>query len=144
MSRAPSPPEAEEVTVHEFSEGAVWNPGLIPWFNVNLEVWRGEAIAYEVLMVPTVPELKTLMGMQSHFIRVASIEYVTPGIMNETGRWQMETVIELTELVDDSGSSIQKCKVEGKRTYRGFSLEPNDDGRVENLIYPCQAVKNHP
>ena len=140
--RSSSP--AEKLTLHELSAGAIWNPSLLPWYNVNMEIWREDAFAQEVLMVPTMLELKEVIRMQSHSLRITSIELVTPGSMNETGRWQIEVVDEISELLDASGLSIPRCKVEGKRTYRGFSLEPNDEGLTETLIYPRDLSKQHP
>lgn len=143
MRDQPGSVPAENLTLRELSAGAIWNPSVLPWYNVNMEIWRGEAFAHEVLMVPTILELKEVIRMQSEFLRVASIELVSPGSMNETGRWQIEIVAEITDLVNASGLSIPRCKVEGGRTYRGFELEPNDEGLSESLIYRHGAFAIH-
>lgn len=136
MRSQPSSLPTEELTLRELSAGAIWNPSRLPWYNVNMDIWRNEAFAHEALMVPTMLELKEVIRMEGHFLRITSIELVTPGSMNETGRWQIEIVDQISELLDASGRSIPRCQVEGKRIYRGFNLEPNDEGLTETLIYP--------
>jgi len=136
MRSQPSSLPTEVLPLRELSTGAIWNRSRLPWYNVNMEIWRDEAFAHETLMVPTMLELKDVIRMEGHFLRITSIELITPGSMNETGQWQIEIIDQISELLDASGRSIPRCKVEGKRIYRGFNLEPNNEGLTETLIYP--------
>jgi len=133
MSRpVPFFPE-DNLPVHDFlSEGIVWHPFNFPWFNVTISI---EGNPGNSLMVPSLTQLKTVLSKQNSRVKVESIEYVTPGCMNGTGHWKMEPLVEVTELFNDYGWSIPRCRVKSDRVYRGISLEPVDEWTIEQTVY---------
>ena len=125
-------------------EGLVWHPSLFPWFWVNVKVSdqdRKGRLDDQVLMISTLEGLKEVLGQGSELFTVESIDYVTPGFMNETGRWQIESLVEITELSNDGGWGIPRCKVNDKRVYRELSLEPVPDFWNEQVIFRDKKSK---
>lgn len=119
----------------DFRDGLVWNSDLKPWFNVNLVIKAKGIQTYECLMAPSVLELRGILSKQSGSLQIQSIDYVTPGKMNESGKWQMETLIEVSELMDPSGMVTVRCRVEGNRIYRDLTLEHKARWYSETLLY---------
>jgi hypothetical protein len=95
----------------------------------------------QVLMISTLEGLKDVLGQESEHFTVESIDYVTPGFMNETGRWQIESLVEITELSNDGGWGIPRCKVNDKRVYRELSLEPVPEFWNEQVIFRDKKSK---
>jgi hypothetical protein len=130
--RVPFSPE-DNLPVHDFlSEGIVWNPLNFPWFNVTVSI---EGDTGNSFMVPSLDQLKRVLAKQNPRLKVESIDYVTPGCMNGSGHWKMEPLVEVTELFNDFGWSIPRCRVNSDRVYRGISLEPADEWKVERVVY---------
>jgi hypothetical protein len=133
---APFSPE-DNLPVHDFlSEGVVWHPLNFPWFNVTVSI---EGDAGNSLMVPSLAQLKLVLAKQTPRVKIQSIEYVTPGCMNGSGHWKMEPVVEVTELFNDFGWSIPRCRVKSDRIYRGIRLEPVDEWKTEHHIYSAPS-----
>lgn len=133
MSRpVPFSPE-DNLPVHDFlSDGIVWHPMNFPWFNVTVSI---EGDPGNSFMVPSLAQLKRVLAKQNPRVKVESIEYVTPGCMNGSGHWKMERLVEVTELFNDFGWSIPRCRVTSDRVYRGVSLEPMDEWSIEQAVY---------
>lgn len=135
IRRAPTFP-MEHRPLHDFlREGTVWHSLEFPWFLVTLHVGRKKDATFEVLMVPSLIELKQIFAQENELFKVKFIEYVTPGFMNESGHWKMERLVRISELFNAFGWSIPRCKVQGQRTYRGLSLELRDEWLTEQIVY---------
>lgn len=119
----------------DFCDGLVWNADLKPWFNVNLVIKIKGTQSFECLMAPSVLELRKILSKQSGSLQIQSIDYVTPGKMNESGKWQMETLIEVSELMDPAGVVTVRCRVEGNRIYRDLTLEHKARWYSETVLY---------
>lgn len=127
----------------DFCDGLVWNSGLKPWFNVNLVIRANGNQSLECLMAPSVTELRKVLSNQNGSLQIQSIDYVTPGKMNESGKWQMETLIEVSELMDPSGMVTLRCRVEGDRIYRDSTLERKAKWYSETLLYSRPYVASN-
>ncbi|PBP66694.1 hypothetical protein SAMN05444062_1075 [Pseudomonas syringae] len=120
------------------SQGTVWHPSRFPWFQVNVKVLDQNCPDHfhdQILMVSTYDRLKEILGQESKVFRIRSIDYVTPGYMNGSGQWQFEPLVEITDMSNDGGWSIPRCKVAEKRIYRGLSLEPVPEFWDERVVY---------
>ena len=53
-----------------------------------------------MLMVSSFETLKDILKVQHESFQVRSIQYVTPGFVNETGQWKMEPLIEASEAIN--------------------------------------------
>jgi hypothetical protein len=124
---------ADGLSAHDFmTDGVVWHSANFPWFNVSI---RTEGDVINSLMVPSLGHLKKILALRVGNLHVDSIEYVTPGFMNGSGQWRMETLIEVTELFNSFGWSITRCRVADNRVYRGIRLEESDEWAIEKRVY---------
>lgn len=124
------------IPLHDFmSEEIVWHPVDYPWFNVTIRIADSRCSVPELFMVPTLGHLKKLLIQQNDNFKVESIEYVTPSSMNGTGQWKIERLTEVTELFNEEGWSIPRCRVNNHRVYRGISLEPAEEWPIERPVY---------
>lgn len=114
---------------------AIWNDSPSPWFLISVQVNHGAGFVDEVLMVPTYIHLKEVTRLVSEQFKIHSVDYVTPGLVNRTGRWKIEPVLELSELTYGDGSRLPRCLVQGNRVYRANRLEHPEEFAVEDLIY---------
>lgn len=138
MSERPTFTKAQ-IPMHEFlSEEIVRNEFHFPWFNVSVRSGSGKNATVEVLMIPTLQQLKKVFAQENELFRIESLEYATPGQMNGSEQWRMERVLEISELFNAGGWSIPRCKVEGGRTYRGLSLEPSDEWGDEKVLFQSE------
>lgn len=78
-------------------------------------------------MIPTSEGLKRLLRQQNSLFKIITIDYVTPEEMNGSDNWRMERVLQISDLVNAFGWSIQRYRVEGGRVYRGLALEYDDE-----------------
>ncbi|MEE4892858.1 hypothetical protein V2J79_23520 [Pseudomonas alliivorans] len=120
------------------SQGTVWHPSRFPWFQVSVKVLdqhRLNQFDDQILMVSTYDQLKEILGQESKIFKIRSIDYVTPGYMNGSGQWQFESLIEITDMSNDGGWSIPRCKVADRRIYRGLCLEPVPEFWDERVVY---------
>gem|GEM_PF-6812226 len=115
--------------------GFVWNSCLFPWYHVSVSLIEQGRVSPHAVMVSTLDELKKLLKQRSDCFTVTSIHYVTPGHMNESGDWKMEPLLEISELFNEEGWSIPRCKVGGNRVYRAMRLEPLSEWRNEQLVF---------
>lgn len=121
-----------------FCEGLVRNAELLPWYHVNVQVLQSETTDHQVLMIPTLDALKEVLKQEGASFTIESIDYVTPGYMNESGQWMMERMLEITELFNAGGWSIPRCKMKDGRIYRALSLEPQQDWGNEQVLYTAR------
>lgn len=116
-------------------QGFVWNSCLTPWYHVSVSGFDQGHFSEHAVMVPTFDELKRLLKQQGDCFKVTCIHYITPGHMNESGDWKMERLVEISELFNEDGWSIPRCKVGGNRVYRAMRLEPVPEWGNEQIVF---------
>jgi hypothetical protein len=99
---------------------------MCPWFYLQAEVREGKEFVGEMLMVSSFDSLKDILEQQHDSFRVQSIQYVTPGFVNKTGQWCMETVLEASEAIDEGGQRIPILTVAG-RSYSQLEISTEID-----------------
>lgn len=113
----------------------VWNSCLTPWFYVSVGILDQGRVSDRAVMVQTFDAVKKLLKQRSDCFTVTSIHYITPGHMNGSGDWKMERLLEISELFNEGGWSIPRCKVGENRVYRAMRLEPASEWGNEQLVF---------
>jgi hypothetical protein len=99
---------------------------MIPWFYLEAHVRYGKEFVGEMLMVSSFEALKDILKVQHESFRVRSIQYVTPGFVNETGHWKMEPLLEASEAINPQGERVPLFKVSDRiYTHLGVNTEVN-------------------
>lgn len=111
---------------------------MIPWFYLEARVQHGKEFVGEMLMVPTFDALKDILQAQHESFRVHSIQYVTPGYVNETGHWKMEPLLEASEATNQQGERVPLFKV-SERTYSHLGVNTEVNLKSVRVLFP--AVK---
>ena len=117
------------------SVGVLWNDRPLPWFLVSMKVRSERHFLDEVLMVPTYHHLKRVFALADDRFQIQSVDYVSPGHVNQTGKWMIEPVLQLSELTSLEGRRVPRCWVGPARIYRGSRLEYPDELGNEQVIY---------
>lgn len=102
-----------------------------PWFYLQLVEDKGDSLFRTMLMVPSLSYLELVVGAQSEQAWIEQAQLVSPGSVNDSDRWKMETLIEAASIRDTNGQEqAQRFHVEGKRFY--------------TLGSPDKSVRLHP
>jgi hypothetical protein len=111
---------------------------MIPWFYLEAHVRYGKEFVGEMFMVPSFDALKDMLKVPHESFRVRSIQYVTPGYVNETGQWKMEPLLEASEATNPQGERIPLFKVPD-RTYSHLGVNTEVNLKGIKILFP--AVK---
>jgi hypothetical protein len=107
---------------------------MCPWFYLQAEVREGKEFSSEMLMVSSFDSLKDILEQQHDSFRVRSIQYVTPGFVNKTGQWLMESLLEASEATGQSGEKIPILTVAG-RTYSQMDISTQIDFSSVKVLF---------
>lgn len=69
-----------------------------PWFYVTLTERHEELALRNMLMVSDVSTLESLVSEQHRDMKIDAIQLVSPCYMNESCRWMMEPLLELSQV----------------------------------------------
>lgn len=103
---------------------------MIPWFYLEAQILEGNEFVGEMFMVPSFDSLKDILELQHESFQVQSIQYVTPGFVNETDRWKMEPLLEASEAINKDGELVPLFKV-ADRTYSHLGV--NTEVGLQNI-----------
>lgn len=108
---------------------------MIPWFYLDAHVRYGKEFVGEMFMVSSFDALKDILKLQHESFRVRSIQYVTPGFVNETGLWQMEPLLEASEAINQLGERIPLFRV-SDRTYSHLGVNTEVGLESVEVLFP--------
>ncbi|AZE49132.1 hypothetical protein C4K04_3460 [Pseudomonas chlororaphis] len=114
---------------------------MCPWFYLQAEVREGKEFVGEMLMVSSFDSLKDILEQQHDSFRVRSIQYVTPGVVNKTGHWCMEPLLEASEAVGQSGEKIPILTVAG-RTYSQMDISTEIDFTNVKVLFTHETDRH--
>ncbi|SED68051.1 hypothetical protein SAMN04490185_3948 [Pseudomonas frederiksbergensis] len=69
-----------------------------------------------------------------------SIQYVTPGFVNETGHWKMEPLLEASEAINPQGERVPLFKV-SDRTYTHLGVNTEVNLKSVRVLFPAVKKK---
>ncbi|MCW8275210.1 hypothetical protein IMF27_05415 [Pseudomonas sp. PCH199] len=113
---------------------------MIPWFYLEAHVRYGKEFVGEMLMVSSFEALKDILKVQHESFRVRSIQYVTPGFVNETGHWKMEPLLEASEAINPQGERVPLFKV-SDRTYTHLGVNTEVNLKSVRVLFPVVQKK---
>jgi hypothetical protein len=113
---------------------------MIPWFYLEAHVRYGKEFVGEMLMVSSFEALKDILKVQHESFRVRSIQYVTPGFVNETGHWKMEPLLEASEAINPQGERVPLFKV-SDRTYTHLGVNTEVNLKSVRVLFPAAQKK---
>jgi hypothetical protein len=93
-----------------------------------------------MLMVSSFEALKDILKVQHESFQVRSIQYVTPGFVNETGQWKMEPLIEASEAINQQGERVPLFKV-SDRTYSHLGVNTEVNLKSVSVLFPAVKKK---
>lgn len=108
---------------------------MIPWFYLEAHVGHGKERAGEMFMVSSFDALKDILEMQAETFKIHSIQYVTPGFLNETGQWRMEPLLEASEAINQNGERVSLFQVH-ERTYSQFGVNTEANIQKVKILFP--------
>lgn len=108
---------------------------MIPWFYLEAHIRDDKEFVCEMLMVSSFDSLKDIFEMQSESFRIHSIQYVTPGYMNETGQWKMEQILEVSEAFNQNGERVTLFRVP-ERTYSQMTVSTETNLQNVKILFP--------
>lgn len=108
-----------------------------PWFHVETIDSSSNGMHRGVILAHSAPLLVDLIGGQSKTARINQVQVVTPGDINGTGSWKMDTLISFHELVDSAGKIVGH--VYQVAAGAEYSTVANYDQYKRNLIYAPKA-----
>lgn len=113
---------------------------MIPWFYLEARVRYGKDFVGEMFMVSSFDALKDILKVQHESFRVRSIQYVTPGFVNETGHWKMEPLLEASEAINPQGERVPLFKV-SDRTYTHLGVNTEVNLKSVRVLFPAVKKK---
>ena len=112
-----------------------------PWFYVKLARQSGEEVMISMLLIPSTPAFEQLLGEQGNGLWLKGVQLVTPGYMNGSDCWEMERLLEISEVVDDKDDSCTYVyRLEGERLYSENRQLGRSSPRTTRVIF--SAVKH--
>ena len=105
-----------------------------PWFYLQLVEEDGGELFRSMLMVPTPVQLEQVVAVKDDHAWIEQAQLVTPSHINDTERWTMEPLLEVSLILDDQGLELgYRYRVEGGREY-SVSVDPFPDGQLKTHI----------
>lgn len=111
-----------------------------PWFYLEAEILHGKEFVGEMFMVSSFDALKDILELQHESFRVHSIQYVTPGFVNETGQWKMEPLLEASEAINQHGERVPLFRV-ADRTYSQLGVNTEVNLQNVKVLFPAKTRK---
>lgn len=107
-----------------------------PWFYVKLARQNGEEVMISMLLIPSTPAFEQLLGEQGNDIWLKDVQLVTPGYMNGSDCWEMERLLEISEVVEDREDSCSyRYRLEGERLYSESRQLGRSSLRTTRIIF---------
>lgn len=102
----------------------------LPWFYARLVHEEDGLQISHMLMLSSLELLKSALTQRKPSASIDEIQLVSPGYFNKSGRWLMEPLLELTEVVAGRGQAISHIfRVMGDRLY----TQGQADGAAEQV-----------
>lgn len=102
-----------------------------PWFYLQLVEDDGGELFRSMLMVPTPVLLEQVVAAKSDHAWIEQAQLVTPSHINDTGRWTMEPLLEVSLILDEQGLEVgYRYRVAGGQAY-SVSVDPFPDGQLK-------------
>lgn len=107
----------------------------VPWFYVTVtEGSHGETLL-TMLLVQEVSVLEALLAQQNGSMKVESVQLVSPGQINNSGRWLMEPLIELSRITSSEGLTYSFVVEGGMQYLDRMDTSIHAAGSLGSVIY---------
>lgn len=106
-----------------------------PWFYVTVSTISIRDPQIIMYMMPNFDVLEDILRNQGETYTVRTIQYVTPGFMNETGEWKMEPLLEVCEVELKNCGNARIFTVEGGRVYLGLGIFEKINVKIKRIIF---------
>lgn len=111
-----------------------------PWFYLQMVEDDGTEAFRSMLMVPTPPLLEQIVAAKSDHAWIEQAQLATPAHINKTGRWIMESLLEVSAIRNEQGQELgYEYRVEGGRTY-SISADQLPDGQLNTYTIFSAAL----
>lgn len=110
-----------------------------PWFYLEAQIREGKEFVGEMFMVSSFESLRYILELRHESFRVQSIQYVTPGFVNETGDWKMEPLLEASEAINQNGERVSLFKV-SDRIYSDLGVNTEVNLQNVRILFPLQQT----
>lgn len=101
-----------------------------PWFYLQIVEEDDKEAFRSMLMVPTPALLEQIVAAVNDHAWLEQAQLVTPGHINKTGRWLMESLLEVAAIRNEQGQELgYEYLVEGGRTY-SISADQLPEGQL--------------
>ncbi|GLK90761.1 hypothetical protein [Pseudomonas turukhanskensis] len=94
----------------------------LPWFYAEVEVRRSGEMAREMLFLTSYDALRTILATQNKSLTINTIFYVTPGYVNNSNEWKMESLTEILEFQENNGVITPYLKITEDKWYAGLEV----------------------
>ncbi len=107
-----------------------------PWFYLQMVEDDGKEAFRSMLMVPSPPLLEQIMGAKCDHAWIEQAQLVTPAHINKTGRWIMESLLEVSAIRNEQGQELgYEYVVEGGRRYSISAGQPPEGQLKTHTIF---------
>lgn len=107
-----------------------------PWFYAGTREGKGDDVLVTMKMIPNIEVLECLLNEHAD-VEIESLQVVSPGYINGSSGWMMESLLELSLLADESGrASGYRCRVGSNKSYDVLDLRSDATPfKVKRVLY---------
>lgn len=112
-----------------------------PWFYVTLVERHDELTLRNMLMASDVRILESLLSEQHEEMRIEAVQLVSPSYMNESSRWMMEPLLELSQVNSTAAEPpIYIYNLEGGKQYLDGNEGPLSEEQISSRKVIFSAI----
>jgi len=108
---------------------------ISPWFHTTVVRCENSLEFHDVVFVDSLQALTPLLELTEAGVQVKSVRLVSPGWLNGTGDWHMDTLLEIARNQD--GTSLRYTLHDGRHFYFP-EAQPDTSGGYSVLLFPTQ------
>lgn len=108
---------------------------MSPWFHTTIVRCEGGLEFHDVVFVDSLQALTPLLEITEVGVQVTSVQLVSPGWLNGTNDWHMDTLLEIARSQD--GTSLRYTLHDGRHFYFP-EAQPDTSGVYSVLVFPKQ------
>lgn len=108
---------------------------ISPWFHTAIVRCEDGLEFQDVVFVDSLQSLTSLLELTEAGVHVRSVQLVSPGWLNGTGDWHMDTLLEIARSQD--GNSLRYSLHDGRHFYYP-ETQPDASTKYSVLVFPTR------
>ncbi|WLI13889.1 MULTISPECIES: hypothetical protein [Pseudomonas] len=108
---------------------------MSPWFHTTIVRCEDGLEIHDVVFVDSLQALTSILELTEAGVQVRSVQLVSPGWLNGTGDWRMDTLLEVAQSQD--GTSLRYTLHDGRHFYFP-EAQPDASEKYSVLVFPTR------